>query len=546
MKTLYILILFFCCSTLSCCTRVNRKEKVPRSALEELDQYIADKAIYEQQKDSRVQLLIDKLQDRGLSMEEQYRYVYSLFEEYSSYKYSLMHESARQLINLAKQIGDKDKLVEAEICLAYSHLWGGAFKEAYEYALAIDTTQASNNARANYLMFLLNLNFESGLFVKSQRFFMKSNEEKMLALIDCMEELLPPNDDRLIEARQKECFHSDKFQQSYALLMKRLEYASGISRATSSKVGDVGFLNLEMGDTLTAIKYMAEAAIIDIQLGSRQTPALRKLSETLYACGDVQKAYEYIQLSVQNAVFFDSRYRMFESTPALLDIDKTLYNLTKEQKDKLSVAIWAIIVTVIGLIISLMIIRRQNKKLSISKSLIEEQNHSLLINNDQIKEINKELSEANRIKNAYLGRTLAANSSTILRIEDLVQVVQRKIKARQYDDIPNFIRRNDYSKERSMMLADFDKMFLELFPDFIMRFNSLLKEKDRIIVKNENGLTPELRIFALVRLGITKSDAIAEILNYSASTVRNYKTKIRNISIVSNEEFDSKLMEIES
>ena len=237
---------------------------------------------------------------------------------------------------------------------------------------------------------------------------------------------------------------------------------------------------------------------------------------------------------------------MFESTPALLDIDKTLYNLTKEQKDKLSVAIWAIIVTVIGLIISLMIIRRQNKKLSISKSLIEEQNHSLLINNDQIKEINKELSEANRIKNAYLGRTLAANSSTILRIEDLVQVVQRKIKARQYDDIPNFIKRNDYSKERSMMLADFDKMFLELFPDFIMRFNSLLKEKDRIIVKNENGLTPELRIFALVRLGITKSDAIAEILNYSASTVRNYKTKIRNISIVSNEEFDSKLMEIES
>ncbi|CAK7080850.1 MAG: hypothetical protein BACD_04005 [Bacteroides rodentium] len=544
MKAFYIFLLS-CCSSILCCAQIS-KGSASWESLQELDRYIADKAIYEQQKDDRIQLLIDKLQDHGLSLEERYRYMYSLFEEYSSYKYSLMHESARQLINLAQQIGDKEKLVEAEVCLAYSHLWGGAFKEAYEYALTIDTVQTSNNAKADYLMFLLNLNFESGLFVKSQRFFMKSNEEKMLALINCMEELLPDNDDRLVEARQKECFHSDKFQQSYILLMKRLEYTSGISRSTSSKIGDVGFLNLEMGDTLAAIKYMAEAAIIDIQLGSRQTPALRKLSETLYACGDVQKAYEYIQLSVQNAVFFDSRYRMFESTPALLDIDKTLYDLTKEQKDKLVVAIWVIIIAVISLIISLVIIRCQNRKLSISKSLIEEQNHILLINNTQIGEINKELSEVNRIKNAYLGRTLAANSSTILRIEDLVQVVQRKLKARQYDDILNFIKRNDYSKERDMMLADFDKMFLELFPDFIMRFNSLLREDNKIIVKRENGLTPELRIFALIRLGITKSDAIAEILNYSASTVRNYKTKIRNFSTVSNEEFDKKLMEIES
>lgn len=544
MKAFYIFLLS-CCSSILCCAQIS-KESASWESLQELDRYIADKAIYEQQKDDRIQLLIDKLQDHGLSLEERYRYMYSLFEEYSSYKYSLMHESARQLINLAQQIGDKEKLVEAEVCLAYSHLWGGAFKEAYEYALTIDTVQTSNNAKADYLMFLLNLNFESGLFVKSQRFFMKSNEEKMLALINCMEELLPDNDDRLVEARQKECFHSDKFQQSYILLMKRLEYTSGISRSTSSKIGDVGFLNLEMGDTLAAIKYMAEAAIIDIQLGSRQTPALRKLSETLYACGDVQKAYEYIQLSVQNAVFFDSRYRMFESTPALLDIDKTLYDLTKEQKDKLVVAIGVIIIAVISLIISLVIIRCQNRKLSISKSLIEEQNHILLINNTQIGEINKELSEVNRIKNAYLGRTLAANSSTILRIEDLVQVVQRKLKARQYDDILNFIKRNDYSKERDMMLADFDKMFLELFPDFIMRFNSLLREDNKIIVKRENGLTPELRIFALIRLGITKSDAIAEILNYSASTVRNYKTKIRNFSTVSNEEFDKKLMEIES
>ena len=96
------------------------------------------------------------------------------------------------------------------------------------------------------------------------------------------------------------------------------------------------------------------------------------------------------------------------------------------------------------------------------------------------------------------------------------------------------------------MLAGFDAMFLHLFPHFIEKFNSLLKPDCQIMVEDKNALTPELRIFALVRLGITKSDVIGEILNYSSSTVRNYKTKIRNAAIVPNEEFDKRLLEIES
>ena len=514
--------------------------------MDSLDKYIQIKDTYTKQKEERIATLKERLKETSLSLDEQYRYTYLLFDEYSTYQSKLMHASAQQLIALSVQMGDKNKLVDSEIQLAYSYLWCGAFKEAYEYANTIDTAGISNDAKVNYLMFRLNLEYESALYVKPLHFFLSKYEKSMDGIISQLEQLLPTSDDHLLEARQKACSHNNKFEQAYEYLKQRLKYSSGISREMSAKLGDVGFYHLEMGDTITAIKYMVESAIMDIQIGSKQTPALRKIAEAIYPDEEVERAYKYIQLSMDNAVFFDSRYRMYESSITLPLIDKDLYELTKKQKDTLAIGIYTIILFIIALLISFLFIWKQNKKLKISASLIRKQNISLLSMNTRMTEINKELQDANNIKATYLGRILSDNSSSISTIEELVKTVKIKIKAKQYDDIIQFIYKHDYLKKRKDMLARFDEMFLKLFPNFIEKFNSLLKEEDRVVVQEKNILTPELRIFALVRLGVTKSDTIAEILNFSASTVRNYKSKIRNISIVPNEEFDKRLLEIES
>ena len=517
-----------------------------RNSLDSLDKYIQIKDTYTKQKEERIATLKERLKETSLSLDEQYRYTYLLFDEYSTYQSKLMHASAQQLIALSVQMGDKNKLVDSEIQLAYSYLWCGAFKEAYEYANTIDTAGISNDAKVNYLMFRLNLEYESALYVKPLHFFLSKYEKSMDGIISQLEQLLPTSDDHLLEARQKACSHNNKFEQAYEYLKQRLKYSSGIPREMSAKLGDVGFYHLEMGDTITAIKYMVESAIMDIQIGSKQTPALRKIAEAIYPDKEVERAYKYIQLSMDNAVFFDSRYRMYESSITLPLIDKDLYELTKKQKDTLAIGIYTIILFIIALLISFLFIWKQNKKLKISASLIRKQNISLLSMNTRMTEINKELQDANNIKATYLGRILSDNSSSISTIEELVKTVKIKIKAKQYDDIIQFIYKHDYLKKRKDMLARFDEMFLKLFPNFIEKFNSLLKEEDRVVVQEKNVLTPELRIFALVRLGVTKSDTIAEILNFSASTVRNYKSKIRNISIVPNEEFDKRLLEIES
>lgn len=524
----------------------NRNIAQVKACLDSLDKYIQATGFYTQQKEERISALTERLKSTSLSVDEQYRYTYLLFDEYSTYQSKLMYTSAKRLIELSGQIKDKNKLVDSEIQLAYSYLWCGAFKEACEYVNAIDTAGTSRDTQVNYLMFRLNLEYESALYVKPLGFFLSKYENSMDRIISSLETLLPPNDDRLLEACQKACSHNNEFEQAYRYLKQRLEHSSGISREMSAKLGDVGFYHLEMGDTVTAIQYMVKSAIMDIQIGSKQAPALRKIAEAIYPHGEVERAYHYIQLSMSNAVFFDSRYRMYESSITLPLIDKDLYELTKRQKDSLAITVCIIILFIIALSISFLFIWKQNKKLKSSAALIQEQNQSLISMNARMAEINKELQDANNIKATYLGRILSDNSSSISTIEGLVKVVKHKIKAKQYDDIIQFIYKHDYLKKRNDMLARFDEMFLKLFPNFIEKFNSLLKEEDRVTVEGKNMLTPELRIFALVRLGVTKSDTIAEILNFSASTVRNYKTKIRNISIVPNEEFDKRLFEIES
>lgn len=549
MKNSFVLIILLLCLPFAAIHSIGKNDRntlQAKESLDSLDRQIQISDTYTQQKKERISILTERLKDTSLSLDEQYRYTYLLFDEYSTYQSKLMYTSAKRLIELSSRMNDKDKLVDSKIQLAYSYLWCGAFKEAYEYINTIDTVGTTKNTKVNYLMFQVNLEYESGLYVKPLQFFLQKYENSMCRIIAQLEKLLPADDDHLLEARQKACSHNNKFKEAYQYLKQRLEHSSGVSREMSAKLGDVGFLHLEMGDTATAIQYMVKSAIMDIQIGSKQAPALRKIAEAIYPDGEVERAYKYIQLSMDNAVFFDSRYRMYESSITLPLIDKDLYELTKKQKDTLVVTVCFIIIFIIALFISLLFIGKQNKKLKSSALLIQEQNMSLLTMNTRMTEINKELQDANNIKATYLGRILSDNSSSISTMEELVKVVRIKIKAKQYDDIIQFIYKHDYLKKRRDMLTRFDEMFLKLFPNFIEKFNSLLKEEDRVIVQEKNMLTPELRIFALVRLGVTKSDTIADILNFSASTVRNYKTKIRNISTVPNEEFDKRLLEIES
>jgi hypothetical protein len=120
------------------------------------------------------------------------------------------------------------------------------------------------------------------------------------------------------------------------------------------------------------------------------------------------------------------------------------------------------------------------------------------------------------------------NSEYIEKMETFRKTVYRKITSRQFDDLADMMKSSDVKKERESLFHNFDKIFLKLFPHFVDEFNSFFREEDRIILKSDELLNPDLRIFALMRLGITDNEKIARFLNYSVNTIYTYKTKIKN------------------
>ena len=164
--------------------------------------------------------------------------------------------------------------------------------------------------------------------------------------------------------------------------------------------------------------------------------------------------------------------------------------------------------------------------------------------NEQLKEINHQLLEANKIKEEYIGYYFRIDTEFMLRIEKLMANIDKKLIDRKWDEIKLLLKTLDLKREKEDLLKNFDKVFIKLFPNFVSQFNTLFLEDDKIIIKDDQLLNTELRIFALMRLGITENEKIAEILNYSINTIYSYKTKIRNKANIAKDDFDNKIMEI--
>ena len=183
------------------------------------------------------------------------------------------------------------------------------------------------------------------------------------------------------------------------------------------------------------------------------------------------------------------------------------------------------------------LIRRQMANLQTARRTIEE-------HNAQLKSTNAKLVEANKIKDEYIGRSFYTNAEYICKVEKLYRTVDRKIQAGQYDDLRRSLKESTLVKERKTMYADFDETFLTIFPDFIGRYNMLFDEANRVVPEQKMTLTTEMRIFALIRIGISDSERIAQFLNYSVNTINTYKTRVKNKSLVSNDLFEQRIMEI--
>lgn len=318
----------------------------------------------------------------------------------------------------------------------------------------------------------------------------------------------------------------------------------------------LGELYQQLGRNDEAITHFTDAVINDVKTSTKESLAIIKLSELLFKKGDIGNASLLIQKANDDAFFYGAQQRKLQVGAILpLIADEILHNVEKEKQR----IYWQYIIVSFFLILAIcfvITIYFQYRKLNKAKKTIADAHQNLKTINKQlkkvnekiksksieIKEANSQLFEANKIKEEYLGLFFTQNEQVFEKFTSLNTKIKKHLEEKNYEKAEQTISGYNLKREKEKLLENFDTAFINLFPNFINEFNTLMKDEHKIKLNKEQILTKELRIYALIRLGITHNEIIAQILGYSVNSIYAYKTKIRNNSIVNKDDFDQKLL----
>ncbi|HEX6431655.1 MAG TPA: DUF6377 domain-containing protein, partial [Niastella sp.] len=312
---------------------------------------------------------------------------------------------------------------------------------------------------------------------------------------------------------------------------------------TASTLSD---LYIQNGDNDKAILLLIKAIIADVRSSTKETSAAFILSTLLYKKADIKNASVCINQAFSDAVFFGARQRKVQVGDVLPLIEAQKYAIVEQQKTKL---LWyaGLVTFLLLLVVALIVIVfKQLKELKRAQHVILEAHRNTQEANRRLSETNEKLNDANKIKEEYIGYFFNVNSEFFDKIERFKKSIDQKLTDRKFDEIRFLVNNINLKREKEDLLKHFDRAFLKLFPNFVAEFNELFKEEDRIELADNELLNTDLRIFALARMGIHENEKIAHILQYSVNTINTYKTRIRNKSIVPNEEFEKRVMQIKT
>lgn len=292
------------------------------------------------------------------------------------------------------------------------------------------------------------------------------------------------------------------------------------------------------GDTVRQLCSLARTALWDLHRSVREYASLHKLARLLYARGDLDRAYAYLNCSMEDAVACHARLRSLEVTEVYPIIDRAYREKTAHERAVVTGLLLGISILALLLVGAVVYLYRWMKKLAAMRL-------DLYQTNRRLHAANLDLEQTGRIKEVYIARYLDRCVGYLDTLEQYRRSLEKLAMASKTDALFKAIRSDQFLRdERKAFYRDFDKSFLELFPRFIERFNNLLQEDGRITPKPGELLNTELRIFALIRLGVTDTNSIAHFLGYSLATVYNYRSKMRNKSVGDKEKFEQEVMGI--
>ena len=445
--------------------------------------------------------------------------------EYQHYKSKEARDYVLLNLESAETDADEDRRLESTIRLGFLLASTGNFNEAVDVMTPLKSSVMSLAEKAAYYDCMNHIYGEAGFYSNTetmrQRYFHLAD-----LYDDSLSLVLPSNSVRHYRQLEAQLRNRGMYSSSLSISDSLLASTDEYSQAYAAYAFCRSETYRMMGDEQSQLEWLLRSAIADVRNGITDNGSSWMVARICYNKGDLKRAYRYIEYSLDNSNIYGATLRHGQVGPLMSIINNAYQHRLRRQQAMLYGLLAGISVLSVALVFLLLLIHRRNRKLHRLHRQTESLNEEMSRMNEQLRQTNLSLRESNHVKEEYIAHYLNLYSEYIDRLKHLKRD-------------PEFTQ---HEVERFYQV--FDSTFLSIYPDFVEQFNSLLQDDSRIILKKGELLNTELRIFALIRLGITNSAKIAELLRYSANTIYNYRAKIKNNAKGNRDDFEEAVQRI--
>ena len=520
------------------CARPARTDRGTRQLLDELDGYVGARDVYVAQKRAEMDAL-GKLARSTRDPLRRYELEMNIAREYFAFSFDSTQLYLKHCQELALDgLKDRDLYNEASVQLGHLYAKAGSYLEASQLLYGdIDTTTFSPSLMAEYMWVLYDFSKDlagnSGmverLSIPPDSFF----RPRLYAL-------LPKDSDRWRSA-----LRDDLMEQG------RLASADSVNRLLLSTVKPedrefaiFAFFESEIenlkGNQAERMAWLIRSAECDIVNAVKDYASLTMVAQNILSV-DVDRSFRYLRIAQEDAVLYNAKLRPWQISRFLMEVEDA-YALRQDRQGKASLVtsiLLAILVLVLALTTHFLIAR--SRKLSRMQKALESSNIQLAEANEELSVLNRRISKADKLKESYIMDFLQGLSEQVALIRSEDNRFRNLLKQGKSDQLFRELAISERSeKAREDFYRKFDETFLALYPDFVEQFNALLQPEARIDPP-QGRLTTELRIFALIRLGVDDSKKIATMLDYSVSTIYNYKVSVKNAALGDRDKFEEQV-----
>ncbi len=534
----------------------NTQKQLPE-LLSEIDQAIELWPQYVQQYENRITEARRKY-ELASNDRQHYEAAYALYDLYRPFVNDSAMHFLKECITLSKKAGRHSDVARCQALLAWRCSSTGMYDEALAVLDSIRTDGIDQAALGEYAHAYNNVYNEMAYYTQMPE-MKQAYSQRAADYQELMYRTLPDNDPRILLRHEMTHLNGGEVDKSLPINDRWLKQVQPGSHPYAM-VALYRYLEYKArGDEQLMMYWLVESVLADIRNGVMDQGSMWELANQLMLKGDVERANRYISYTSDCAIRYGSRQRNWQIAPLLTQIAKTYKEKSDRTTSQLRVLLAALSVLALVLLGVLLFLNRRNKQLAAARNELRNTNSQLTASNAQLStlnaqlstlnaqlsQLNAQLSEANQVKEEYIGRFLSLCSQYIDKLDNYRKTVNKKMKNKELDELYRMTKSTELKeKEIEELYQNFDSVFLHLFPNFVDDFNSLLVPDMQVHPKEDNKLTTDIRIFALIRLGIDDSSKIAEFLHYSVNTIYNYRARIKNGAVGNREAFERQVKKL--